>query len=155
MPTYMRRIILLLSSDGPVPRQSKVQNASEDWKRLYAATMQEMDAKQLHVLIEKTSRAMEARLDELWRTEGSDEEHKEILVAANALSLKLRGGSGRRNVLSKLRRAMFVGEGSDLHRPSYGERSLYSLLIPRTVYADFLQTSITYQIGRASCRERV
>ena len=90
MPTYMRRIVLLLSSDGRVPRQSKIQNASGDWKRLYAATMREMDAKQLHVLIEKTSRAMEARLDELWRTEGSDEEHKEIFVAANALlSLKV------------------------------------------------------------------
>jgi hypothetical protein len=62
----------------------------DDWRQMYAATMQETDAKQLDVLIEKTSRSMEARLDELSRTQDNDEEQKEIFVAANALlSLKV------------------------------------------------------------------
>ena len=61
-----------------------------DWRTLYAAVMRETDAKQLDVLIEKTSRSLETRLDELWRTESSEEERKEIYVAANALlSLKV------------------------------------------------------------------
>jgi hypothetical protein len=90
MPTYMRRIALLLLSSGRVPRRNEILKDTDDWRRLYAATMREMDAKQLHVLIQKTSRAMEARLDELSRTEGTDEEQKEIAVAANALlSLKV------------------------------------------------------------------
>jgi hypothetical protein len=61
-----------------------------DWRTLYTATMEETDAKQLEVLIENTSRLLEARLDELWRTQGSEVERKKIYVAANALlSLKV------------------------------------------------------------------
>jgi hypothetical protein len=53
-----------------------------DWRQLYAATIQEKDAKELDVLMEKTSRAMEARLEDLSRTKAN--------VAANALlSLKV------------------------------------------------------------------
>jgi hypothetical protein len=61
-----------------------------DWRTLYAAVMQETDAKQLEILIEKTSRSLETRLDELWRTHDSEQERKDIYVAANALlSLKV------------------------------------------------------------------
>jgi hypothetical protein len=81
---------MLLSSDGRVPRCDQVSKEMADWHQLYAATMREMDAKQLHVLIERTSRAIEARLDELSRTEGNEQEQKEIFIAANALlSLKV------------------------------------------------------------------
>jgi len=68
----------------------KMLNKSHSWRTLYAAVMQETDAKQLDALIEKTSRSLEARLDELWRTKGREDERKEIYVAANALlSLKV------------------------------------------------------------------
>lgn len=81
---------MLLSSDGRVPRSDATSKGLADWHQLYAATMREMDAKQLHVLIERTSRAIEARLDELSRTEGNEQEQKEIFIAANALlSLKV------------------------------------------------------------------
>ena len=44
----------------------------------------------LDILIEKTSRSLETRLDELWRTQDSAQERKDIYVAANALlSLKV------------------------------------------------------------------
>jgi hypothetical protein len=60
-----------------------------DWRCLYSETMVEMDAKQLDRLIEKTSKALEVRLDELLQTSGNEPERKEIVAAANALlSLK-------------------------------------------------------------------
>jgi hypothetical protein len=61
-----------------------------DWRQLYAATMAETDAKELDLLIEKTSRALDHRLDELLRKNENEEERKEIILAANALlSLKI------------------------------------------------------------------
>ena len=61
-----------------------------DWRQLYAATMVEADAKHLDILIEKTARALEIRLDELLKPDGNEDEPKEIVLAANApLSLKI------------------------------------------------------------------
>lgn len=75
----------ILPGHRRVSRCDKTLKEMSDWRTLYAATMQETDAKQLDVLIEKTSRSMDARLDELYGTQDNDEEQKEIFVAANAL----------------------------------------------------------------------
>jgi hypothetical protein len=57
----------------------------DHWRQLYAATMLETDAKQLDLLIEKTSRSLEVRLDKVLRVRGNEEERKEIVAAANSL----------------------------------------------------------------------
>ena len=56
-----------------------------DWRQLYTATIVETNAEHLDLLIEETLRAIEARLDELLKFKGFDDERREIYEASKSL----------------------------------------------------------------------
>ncbi len=56
-----------------------------DWRQLYAATIVETNPDHLDLLLEETLRAIEARLDELLKLKGYDDERREIHEASKSL----------------------------------------------------------------------
>jgi hypothetical protein len=56
-----------------------------NWRQLYTAAMLETDVGILDILIEDASRAIEARLYELKKSQKDKSERQEVVDAANAL----------------------------------------------------------------------
>jgi hypothetical protein len=56
-----------------------------DWRQLYTATILETNADHLDLLLDEALRAIEARLDELLRLKGYDDERREMHEASRSL----------------------------------------------------------------------
>ena len=59
--------------------------AMADWRQLYTATILETNADHLDLLLDEALRAIEARLDELLRLKGYDDERREMHEASRSL----------------------------------------------------------------------